>query len=396
MDNARLRRIRISLLVGALGMFALLYAPQPVLPQLADAFGLSPGAAALTVSATTLGLAVGAIPLGMLSEAVGRRRTMVCSLVLAAALGLVMPWVQAFPVLVGLRLAQGVAVAGLAAVAAAYLADETGGAQLGTTMGLYVAGTTIGGMSGRLLGGISGDFTGWTGGVLTVGVLGAACTALFVVLLPAERAHQRQELRWRPLLGGLRTALSDPVLYVPYLVAALGMGAFVAVYNVLGFRLTAPPLLVTPALAALAFLAYAAGTLTSALAGRAADRWGRTRTLLLGLAVTVVGLLLMLVDDLPTIMVGLVVFTGGFFAAHAVASGWVGARADASARGQASALYQFAYYGGSSVGGVLGGFAYAAWGWAGMTALLCGWLLLAGAAVAVTHRAPVAQVASES
>ncbi|MEV0701629.1 MFS transporter [Saccharopolyspora sp. NPDC050389] len=387
-DPARIRKIRIALLLGALAMFALLYAPQPVLPQLAEVFALNPGTAALLVSASTLGLAVAAIPLGTLSEAVGRRRTMIAALLIAEALGLLLPWVPFFPVLVAVRLVQGAAIAGLAAVAAAYLADETGGEHLGTTMGLYVAGTTIGGMAGRLLGGVVGDFAGWHSGVLAVAVLAGVCTVLFVVLLPAERNHHRQPLSWRPLLGGLRAALSDPVLYAPYLVAALGMGAFVTVYNVLGFRLAAPPLLVPPALAALAFLAYAAGTVTSTLAGRAADHWGRIQVLLASLAVTALGLLLMLSDSLPVIVVGLVVFTGGFFAAHSVASGWVGARASASARGQASALYQFAYYGGSSVGGVLGGAAYGAWGWSGMTVLLCCWLAVAAAGAWIVRIAP--------
>lgn len=380
-DPARIRKIRIALLLGALAMFALLYAPQPVLPQLADVFALDPGTAALLVSASTLGLAVAAIPLGTLSEAVGRRRTMIVALLIAEVLGLLLPWVPFFPVLVAVRLVQGAAIAGLAAVAVAYLADETGGQHLGTTMGLYVAGTTIGGMSGRLLGGVVGDFAGWHGGMFAVALLAGVCTVLFVVLLPAERNHHRQPLRWRPLLGGLRAAVNDPVLYVPYLVAALGMGAFVTVYNVLGFRLTAAPLLVPPAFAALAFLSYAAGTVTSALAGRAADRWGRKRAVFTSLAVTAVGLLLMLTGNLFVIVVGLVVFTGGFFAAHSVASGWVGARASASARGQASALYQFAYYGGSSVGGVVGGAAYGAWGWSGMTVLLCCWLAVAALAV---------------
>lgn len=394
-DPARVHKIRIALLLGALAMFALLYAPQPVLPQLAEVFALDPGTAALLVSASTLGLAVAAIPLGTLSEAVGRRRTMIVALLVAEVLGLLLPWVPFFPLLVAVRLVQGAAIAGLAAVAAAYLADETGGEHLGTTMGLYVAGTTIGGMSGRLLGGVVGDFAGWHDGMFAVALLAGVCTVLFVVLLPAERNHHRQPLRWGPLLGGLRAALSDPVLYAPYLVAALGMGAFVTVYNVLGFRLTAPPLLVPPALAALAFLSYAAGTVTSTLAGRAADRWGRTQALLTSLAVTAVGLLLILADNLFVIVVGLVVFTGGFFAAHSVASGWVGARASASARGQASALYQFAYYGGSSVGGVVGGAAYGAWGWSGMTVLLCCWLAVAalavGLAVPARRRVAVAQ-----
>lgn len=402
-DSGRLRRIRIALLLGALALFALLYAPQPVLPQLSADFAVSTGTVALLVSAATFGLAIAAIPLGTLSQAVGRRRIMVTALLIAQVLGLVLPWVSSFPALVGIRFVQGAAIAGLAAVAAAYLAEETGGNRLGVTMGLYVAGTTVGGMTGRLLGGVVGDFAGWTGGVLAVALLSAACTIAFVLLLPAERNQMRQPLRWQPLFDGLRAALRDPVLYAPYLVAALGMGSFVAVYNVLVFRLTAPPLSVPPALAALAFLAYAAGTVTSALAGRAADRWGRCPVLLLGLGVTVLGLLLMLADSLAWILLGLVVFTGGFFAAHAVANGWVGARASHRARGQASAIYQFAYYGGSSVGGVLGGAAYAAWGWGGMTVLLCGWLVLAALAVVVTYarsaswqRSQDGQVASAS
>ncbi|MFB9566845.1 MFS transporter [Saccharopolyspora hordei] len=384
-DQARTTRIRIALLLGALALFALLYAPQPVLPQFAQEFGLAPGTVALLVSAATLGLAVAAIPLGALAEVVGRRRVMIGALLVAEVLGLLLPWVPVFGVLVVLRLVQGVAVAGLAAVATAYLAEEVGGRNLGATMGLYVAGTTIGGMTGRLLGGVVGDFAGWHGGVLAVALLAAVCTALFVVLLPAERHHQRTPLSLGPLFGGLRAALRDPVLHAPYLVAVLGMGSFVTVYNVLGFRLTAPPLLVPPALAALAFLAYAAGTVTSTLAGRAADRYGRTTVLLSGLAVTALGLLLMLAGNLAVIVLGLVVFTGGFFAAHSVASGWVGVQASPQARSQASALYQLAYYGGSSVGGVVGGASYGAWGWSGMTVLLCCWLAAAAVVVWVTR-----------
>lgn len=403
-EVSRLRRIRLALLVGALALFALLYAPQPVLPQFAAAFSLAPGTVALLVSAGTLGLAVSAIPLGTLSEVVGRRRVMVTALLIAEVIGVALPFLPNFPLLVALRLVQGAAVAGLAAVAAAYLADETGGRDLGTTMGLYVAGTTIGGMSGRLLGGIAGDYGGWTGGLTAVAVLAGICTVLFVLLLPTERHQQRQHFRLRPLLDGVRAAATDPGLRAPFAVAALGMGSFVAVYNVLGFRLIAPPLSVPPALAALAFLAYAAGTVTSALAGRFADRFGRRPVLLTGLVVALAGLALMLAGNLVVILLGLVVFTGGFFAAHSVASGWVGVLAAPSARGQASAMYQFAYYGGSSVGGVLGGTAYAHWGWPGMSLVLACWLALAGVAVLRARRArpqqpvrqPVDQVASES
>jgi MFS transporter, YNFM family, putative membrane transport protein len=90
---------------------------------------------------------------------------------------------------------------------------------------------------------------------------------------------------------------------------------------------------------------------------------------------------------------GLLVVTVGFFAAHSVASSWVGRRASmlpGGSPGVASSLYLFAYYLGSSVGGAAGGLAYDASGWPAVvgyvTALLVGALALAS----MLRRAPAA------
>lgn len=69
-------------------------------------------------------------------------------------------------------------------------------------------------------------------------------------------------------------------------------------------------------------------------------------------------------DNLALVLVGMLLFTGGFFAAHSVASGWVGALAVAH-RAEASALYLCAYYLGSSLAAAGAGVAY---GWGGWTA----------------------------
>ena len=92
------------------------------------------------------------------------------------------------------------------------------------------------------------------------------------------------------------------------------------------------------------------------------------------LPITVVGLLMTLPDALPVIVVGTGVFTGGFFAAHTVASGWVGAVARRD-RAEASALYLFSYYLGGSVAGALGGLVYSVGGWPA-TVWLVGTLLI--------------------
>ncbi|AOS61755.1 arabinose efflux permease family protein [Actinoalloteichus hymeniacidonis] len=368
------------MLVAGFAVFALLYAVQPVLPQFADQYGLGPGGASLAISAGTGGLAIGLIPLAVLSQAIGRRPVMIASVVAAVLIGAVVPLAGSFPMLITLRALQGLAVAGLASVAMAYLAEETRSAGLGAAIGLYVAGNSLGGMSGRLLTGVLADLTNWRIGLWAVTALAAACAVVFVLALPASSGPRPAPLRFAEVVGGLRAALTDPVLYGPYIVAALGTGGFVSLYNVLGFRLLEPPFLLAPAVVALVFLAYAIGSVSSATAGRAADRLGRPGVLIGGLGITLVGVLLTVPDHLAPILIGLGLLTGGFFAAHAVASGWVGSRASGRARTQAPALYLLAYYLGSSVGGAVGGVAYGRFGWTGLVVVVVGWLLLAAVA----------------
>ena len=109
-------------------------------------------------------------------------------------------------------------------------------------------------------------------------------------------------------------------------------------------------------------------------------------------AVTLVGALLTLFGPLVLILAGMVTVTFGFFGAHSVASSWVGQRA-LTAKAQASALYLFCYYLGSSAIGTLGGVFWARSGWWGVVGLVATLLLLA---LAVAFRlARLAPVASE-
>ncbi|MFD0203982.1 MULTISPECIES: MFS transporter [Saccharothrix] len=144
----------------------------------------------------------------------------------------------------------------------------------------------------------------------------------------------------------------------------------------------------TPAEASLAISA-ATGALALAIIPMAAlaDRHGRARIALAGLALAAAGAVISLPGHVAAIAVGLTLFTGGFFAAHAVASGWVGARAPEHARGQASGVYLFAFYVGSSTGGTAGSAAYQAYGWPGLIVLIIAWLTLAAVAVVVAQRA---------
>nr|WP_246076741.1 MFS transporter [Amycolatopsis cihanbeyliensis] len=382
----------VAVATAGVASFALLYAPQPVLPQLAGYFHLEPGGASLAISIGTGALAVAVLPIAALSELVGRRPIILASVIGSAVLALLLPLAQSYPLFLLVRALQGVAIAGFPGVAAAYLAEQLGKEGPGSrgvaaAVGVMIAGNTVGGMTGRLASGFTADLLGWQGALTVVTAIALLCALLTVLALPRDPEAPRTGggHRVRSVLGGLGTALRGPVLLAQYAVALLAMGSFVALYNVAGFRLTGPPLHLSPAAAALVFLAYAMGAVSSATMGRLVTRFGRARSLVTALLVTVGGAVLTIPDSLPLVVLGFVVLTGGFFAAHAVANGWAAAEAPAEARGQVSGLYTLAYYLGSSVGGTVGSVVYghAGWGWlVGTTAV---WLLLATLAVAAVN-----------
>lgn len=356
-----MNRLTASVAASGFASFALLYTPQPVMPQIAAEYGLGPAAASLALSAATLALAVAVLPIAMLSERAGRRPVIVVSVLVAALLGLVLPLAPNYEVFLVLRVLQGVAAAGVPAASMAYLADELDTRKLGAATGAMIAGNSLGGMAGRLVAGMASDWLGWRGSVLLAGVFGLVAALVVVFLLPrAQHGPKRAP-------SGMKAALKDPVLLSLYVVAMLLVGTFISFYNVAGFQLTGPAWLET-----LVFLFYGFGSTAAAFAGRLADRFGRGRVLLLCIGVVVAGALASLV----WVPLGLAVVTAGFFASHTTASGWVSARAPEHARGHAAGLYLAGFYVGSSIGGTSGSTAYEEWGWTGLVLVVLGWLAL--------------------
>ncbi|PAF19539.1 hypothetical protein [Terribacillus saccharophilus] len=81
------------------------------------------------------------------------------------------------------------------------------------------------------------------------------------------------------------------------------------------------------------------------------------------------GTLLTLAVPLVFVIAGIALFTFVFFASHSIASSLVGKRA-ASHKAQASSLYLFFYYTGSSIFGSLGGFFWSGSGRKGVVAMV--------------------------
>ncbi|MEU9241540.1 MFS transporter [Streptomyces sp. NPDC048385] len=358
------RRMSFALFLAGVATFALLYSTQALLPLVSDGYGVSASDASWTVAAATGGLALFVIPMSALSERFGRRTVMTASLAVAVTVGLLVPFAPSLGVLIVLRGVQGAALAGVPASAQAYLAEEVRPRALVTAIGLFVAGNSVGGMSGRVITGWVAQEWGWRVALGTIGVIAVGCAVAFRLLLPAPRHFKAGSLHPRRLLGTVSDHLADPLLRRLYAIGALFMTVFGGVYTVIGYRLTQEPFSLPQGVIGSIFLIYLVGTVSASTAGRLVGRLGRRGALYLAGGTTAAGLLLSLADSLPLVLLGLVLITAGFFAGHAVASSAVSKTAS-HGRAQASALYQSAYYIGSSAGSTVGALAFHASGWAG-------------------------------
>lgn len=104
------------------------------------------------------------------------------------------------------------------------------------------------------------------------------------------------------------------------------MGSFVTLFNYIGYRLMLSPH-VSRAVVGLLSLAYLTGTWSSPKAGTMTTRYGRGPVMLFSTGVMLFGLLMTLFSSLWLIFAGMLFFSAGFFAAHSVASSWIGPRA---------------------------------------------------------------------
>ncbi|MBJ6725036.1 MFS transporter [Geomesophilobacter sediminis] len=359
--------------------FVTLYDVQPLLPVFAKEFQVPAALASLPLSVATAALAVTMLIAGTLSETLGRKRVMVAALVVTSLLALLTAFSSHLPTLLLLRLLQGAALAGLPAVAMAYLSEEIAPDSLASAMGLYISGNAIGGMTGRIGTAIITEYVSWQVALGSIGLLCLALSIYFAWALPPSAHFTRRPFAAKYLFTSLRQQLRDPGLVHLYGVAFLLMGSFVTLYNYITFRLLAPPFSLGHSQVSLVFLVYLAGSFTSSIAGSLARRFGRIPVLRANLAVMALGALITLSGWLPLIVVGIGLFTCGFFGTHTLASGWVGLRAK-SAKAQAAALYLFFYYLGSSISGTVGGFFWTSMGWRGVTgmivALVCGGYVL--------------------
>ena len=379
--SSNYRRAIGALWAAGVATFGQLYYPQGILPVIGDDLHASPAAAALSISGSTLGLGVAVLGWSRAADRIGRVQAMRIALLAATTIGFLALLSPTLPVLVALRTLQGIALGGVPALALTYLGDEVHRSFVGLAAGTFIAGTAVGGLVGRVVAAPIADLAGWRLGAAAAQLVAAAATVVFLAFIPRARYVARARGEGR---GSLSRAVAANLRSAPMVVlllqALLLMGGYVAVYNYLGYRLEAPPFDLPVSVTSLIFLAALSGTFSARWASKLGRRHGRGPVLMGSSVLMVTGAAMTLVNWLPSVLLGLVLFTAAFFGAHATASGWVTQRATVG-RAQAASLYSFFYYTGSSLFGWVGGLAFKA-GWGGTAGMVGGLALVACALVA--------------
>ena len=384
--SAAYRRLLAALFCAGVATFAQLYSPQAVLPLISADLHIGAAAAALTISASTVGLAIGVIPWSTLADRIGRVRAISASVTVATVVGLLVPFAPTFGLLLAGRFLEGLVIGGVPAIAIAYLTEEIDPAHAARAAGTFVAGTTIGGLLGRVVASPAAQIAGWRIGVFTVAALCGIAALSFVKLAPQSQGFTPSNRSGANPEGSLADRLianlRSPRQLALFAQGFLLMGGFVALYNFLGFRLTAAPFHLSPFVVSLVFVAYLAGTWASPRAGAEATRFGRKRVLLASIAIMAAGVAITLSGNVFVVLAGLLIATAGFFGAHSIASGWTG-RSAPKGKAQASSLYNLFYYGGSSLFGWFGGVAYEGRGWVAVAGTIVALAVIAAIAASV-------------
>lgn len=284
--------VRLVVVLGMLSMFGPISLDLylPALPALAADLRSSTSAAQLSITACLLGLAVGQLVAGPLSDQYGRRRPLVVGLVVYLLSSAACAFAPTTEVLVVLRLVQGLAGAAGIVIARAVARDLYYGRRLVIIFSRLILVNGLAPVLAPVIGGQLALVTSWRGIFLVLAAFGVVLLAAGVFGVPESLPPQRRRAGGvRDTLRSFRTLLVDR-LFVGVVLAAGFAGASMFAY-IAGATFVLQRLYGLSAQQfSFAFGANALGImLFGQLGARLAHRWSPHRVMALGLLMNLVG-----------------------------------------------------------------------------------------------------------
>ena len=296
-----------------------LYAPQPLLPVLADQFAVSREAAAALTTVAFLPLSIAPLFYGYVLESFTPRQMLRVAVFLLALSEFLFMAGESFAVLLGLRLFQGMLIPAMLTALMTYVSIETEASQVRRVMALYIASTIFGGLLGRLMSGTIATLFGWRYSFL---LLGISLLIGFFLLGKLKPGHRPRTIK--PKADLIFTILRQKSYLKIYVTVFCFFFVFAAIMNFLPFRVIELDSLASEMRIGFMYSGYALGIVTAIYAVQIADRLGGAiQAMIFGLFFFGLALCGMIVADTLTLFCFLFLFCAALFLVHSVASGYL-------------------------------------------------------------------------
>ncbi|MDO5498508.1 MAG: multidrug effflux MFS transporter [Propionibacteriaceae bacterium] len=198
----------------------------PALPAVARDLRAADGAAQATITGVLLGMGLGQLVLGPLSDAIGRRRPALAGVVLHVLTSVACIFAGSIWALIALRFVQGLAGAATAVVAMAVVRDRFAGTQAAVLFSRLLLVVLLAPIVSPIVGGMLLQWTSWEGIFVFLAALGVVIAVLAYLGLPETLPpHRRSGRGLGQVLASYRVLLRDRVMVAMVFVVGFMTGA---------------------------------------------------------------------------------------------------------------------------------------------------------------------------
>ncbi|MBX6396355.1 MAG: multidrug effflux MFS transporter [Alicyclobacillaceae bacterium] len=288
----RPRRFILALMLGSLtglGPFTIdMYLPS--LPALANDFHVTTSMAQLSLTACLLGLALGQLVAGPVSDARGRRRPLLVGLLVYAAASAMCSWTASMGLFVVLRFLQGLAGSTGIVIARAVARDYFAGKELTRFFALLMLVNGAAPVLAPVAGGQLLRVTSWHGVFVVLALLGLVLWLVVLLALPESLPPQRRvQGGLRATAGGLGSLLTNAEFMGYVLAQGFAFAAMFGYISGSSFVLQEEYGVSAQAYSVI-FAVNGVGIIFAGQASaRASMRWGERRVLAVSLVIAVAG-----------------------------------------------------------------------------------------------------------
>ncbi|WP_262177402.1 Bcr/CflA family multidrug efflux MFS transporter [Saccharococcus sp. Marseille-Q5394] len=185
------KRLKLALLLGALAAMGPLTIDMylPSFPTIVTAFGTTPSLVQVSLTATLVGIGLGQLVLGPMSDVHGRKKPLVVALIVYLAASILCAFAPNIGLFIAARFLQGFAASAGIVISRAVVRDVYSGRELTKFFALLMLINNLAPILAPLLGGVILAFTDWKGIFITLSFIGLLLAIVVIWKMEESLSH---------------------------------------------------------------------------------------------------------------------------------------------------------------------------------------------------------------